>query len=208
VKRWLSRKFARFATNISVRSPRAWRFLRRLTRFEFNVLAPEWDSILMEDHLASYEHALAQLPAAPRRALDLGTGTGAGAFAIARRFPDSEVVGVDLAERMIERARAKVPEELSNRVRFEVADSARLPFDDSSFDLAAHANVIPFFDELARVLAVDGWALFAFSGGSETPIYVPFDRLRRELARRGFTDFAEFAVGRGTALLARKAHAS
>ena len=208
MKQWLSRKFARLATDISVRSPRAWRLLRRLMRFEFNVLAPEWDSILTEDHLAPYEHALAQLPAAPRRALDLGTGTGAGAFAIARRFPDSEVVGVDLAERMIERARAKVPDELSRRVRFEVADSARLPFDDGSFDLAAHANVIPFFDELARVIAVEGWALFAFSGGAQTPIYVASDRLRRELARRGFSDFAEFAVGRGTALLARKAHAS
>jgi ubiquinone/menaquinone biosynthesis C-methylase UbiE len=177
-------------------------------RFEFNALAPEWDSILMEDHLAPYEHALSQLPAAPRRALDLGTGTGAGAFAIARRFPDTEVVGVDLAERMIERARAKVPADLSDRIRFEVGDSARLPFDDGSFDLVAHANVIPFFDELQRVVAPDGWALFAFSGGAETPIYVPFDRLRHELARRGFSDFADFEIGRGTALLAHKTRSS
>jgi hypothetical protein len=50
--------------------------------------------------------------------------------------------------------------------------------------------------------------LFAFSGGSETPIYVPFDRLRGELGKRGFTDFADFSVGRGTALLAHKATTS
>jgi len=44
----------------------------------------------------------------------------------------------------------------------------------------------------------------AFSGGAETPIYVPPDRLRRELGRRGFADFADFSTDPGTALLARK----
>ena len=46
--------------------------------------------------------------------------------------------------------------------------------------------------------------MFAFSLGPGTPIYVPSERLRQELARRGFTEFAEFAAGKGTALLARK----
>ena len=46
--------------------------------------------------------------------------------------------------------------------------------------------------------------LYAFSSGAGTPIYVPIQRLREELAKRGFTDFAEFYVARGTALLARK----
>jgi ubiquinone/menaquinone biosynthesis C-methylase UbiE len=170
----------------------------------FGALAPQWDSILMEDHLVPYEHALEALPAPPRRALDIGTGTGAGALAIARRFPQTEVVGVDLAERMIEAARRKA----GDRVHFEVADASRLPFDGASFDLVAHANMIPFFDELERVLAPNGWALFAFSAGAETPIYVPFDRLRRELESRGFTDFADFDAGRGKALVARKARAT
>jgi hypothetical protein len=65
--------------------------------------------------------------------------------------------------------------------------------------------MIPFFDELARVVAPGGQLLFAFSGGAETPIYVPPERLRNELGRRGFTEFAEFEAGRGNALLARKA---
>jgi ubiquinone/menaquinone biosynthesis C-methylase UbiE len=171
----------------------------------FGALAPEWDTILTPEHLAPYERALEALPASPRRALDLGTGTGAGAFAIARRFPQAEVVGLDLAQQMVERARSKVPVELSERVRFDVGDASRLPYDDESFDLVAHANMFPFFDELDRVLKPNGWVLFAFSGGAQTPIYVPFDRLRGELERRGFTDFADFAAGNGTALLARKA---
>jgi SAM-dependent methyltransferase len=90
-------------------------------------------------------------------------------------------------------------------VRFEHADAAALPYADGSFELVAHANMIPFFDEVTRVLASGGQALFAFSLGNRTPIYVSEERLRSELSRRGFTEFAAFPAGEGTALLARKA---
>jgi ubiquinone/menaquinone biosynthesis C-methylase UbiE len=155
-------------------------------------------------HLAPYEAALAAVDPAPARALDLGTGTGQGAFAIARRFPGTAVVGVDLADAMLAEARRKTPPELAERVRFENGDASALAFPDASFDLVAHANMIPFFDELTRVLAPGGQAVFAFSVGAGTPIYVPPERLTEELARRGFTEFAEFDAGKGTSLLARK----
>ena len=153
--------------------------------------------------MAAFEAGLAAVPPS-RRVLDVGTGTGLGAFAIASRFPDADVVGVDLSEDMVAEARRKAPPELAVRVRFEQADAARLPFVDESFDLVALGNMIPFFDELARVLAPGGTLLVAFSSGPGTPIYVPFERLRAELERRGFAHFAEFAAGAGTALLARK----
>ena len=155
-------------------------------------------------HLAPYEAARAAVDPAPSSALDLGTGTGQGAFAIARRFPDAQVVGVDLADAMLAEARRKTPPELAERVRFENGDASALPFPNASFDLVAHANMIPFFDELARVLAPGGHAILAFSLGPGTPIYVPLERVEQELASRGFTEFAEFAAGKGTALLARK----
>ena len=110
----------------------------------------------------------------------------------------------DLSDRMIEEARRKVPPELGDRVRFEVADASRLSYPDGSFDLVTLMNMIPFFDELARVTAPGGAALFSFSGGSGTPEYAPAERLRAELGRRGFTEFADFAAGNGTALVARK----
>ena len=200
----LGRKFARVTTNVVVRRPRLWRIFRPLMRKQFDSIAVQWDSMRDPDHLRPYEVALDSIEAAPRRALDLGTGTGAGAFAIARRFPQAEVVGADVAEGMLREAERKTPEELRERVRFERADASALPYGDGAFELVAHANMIPFFDELTRVLAPDGHALFAFSAGAETPIYVPAERLRAELARRGFTDFAEFAAGNGTAFLARK----
>jgi ubiquinone/menaquinone biosynthesis C-methylase UbiE len=155
-------------------------------------------------HLAPYEAALAAVDPPPSKALDLGTGTGQGAFAIARRFPRTQVVGVDLAEAMLAEARRKTPAGLAERIRFESGDASALAFADGSFDVVAHANMIPFFDELERVLAPGGQALFAFSLGPGTPIYVSPERLKEELRRRGFADFAEFTAGKGTALLARK----
>jgi ubiquinone/menaquinone biosynthesis C-methylase UbiE len=200
----IGRRFARLATNAAVRSPLAWKIFRPFVRRQFDALAPVWDSMRMEDTFAPYDAALGGVEPNPARILDVGTGTGAGALRLAQRFPEAEVVGVDLADAMLEQARRNTPDDLRDRVTFERADASALPFGDGSFELAAHANMIPFFDEVARVVAPRGHALFAFSSGPQTPIYVPSQRLRDELARRGFTEFAEFNAGRGIALLARK----
>jgi ubiquinone/menaquinone biosynthesis C-methylase UbiE len=153
----------------------------------------------LPDTFASYEAALARIPGPVERALDVGTGTGAGARVLADRFPQAEVVGVDVAPAMLEEARRLAP-----GLSFVEGDAADLPFAGDSFDLVANANMIPFLDEVARVLRPGGWTLYAFSAGPETPIWVEPGVLRRELERRGFTDFADIAAGRGTALLARK----
>jgi ubiquinone/menaquinone biosynthesis C-methylase UbiE len=201
----IGRRFARLATDATVRSPVLWKLFRPFVRRQFDALAPVWDSMRLEDTFAPYEAALAALEQSPARVLDVGTGTGAGALTLAKRFPGSQIVGVDLSQAMLDQARRNTPEPLRERVRFQRADASALPFAEASFDLAAHANMIPFFDEVARVVAPGGHALFAFSSGAETPIYVPTARLKGELAPRGFTDFAEFQAGRGVALLARKA---
>jgi SAM-dependent methyltransferase len=200
----LGRKFARLTTNVVVRRPGLWRVFRSLTRRQFDAIAPRWETMRMPDSLAPFEAALAAVEPAPKRVLDLGTGTGAGARVVATRFPAAEVVGADLSERMLAEARRTLPSDLAERVRFEAADASALPYESGAFDLVTLSNMIPFFDELARVVAPGGRTLVAFSGGAGTPIYVPPERLRKELERRGFTDFAEFAAGRGTAFLARK----
>ena len=200
----LGRRFARLTTTLVMRNPRLWSLLRRPMRFQFDRLAPRWDAMRTGHAYVPYEAALERVDPPPKRALDLGTGTGGAAFAIARRFPDAEVVGADIAEQMIEQARRNTPDELRDRARFEVADASKLPYEDDSFDLVGLSNMIPFFDELERVVAPGGFLIIAFSGGAGTPIYVPSERLRSELERRGFTDFAELSTDPGTAMLARK----
>jgi ubiquinone/menaquinone biosynthesis C-methylase UbiE len=187
-----------------VARPRLWRAFRGPIRKQFDRLASCWDDLRSEEAFEPLERALEAIPAPPARVLDLGTGTGLAAFALARRFPDAEIVGVDVSPRMIEEAWGNTPPELSERVRFEQADAAQLPYADGSFQLVSLANMIPFFDELERVTAPGGWLVFSFSAGPETPIWVSSERLRSELGRRGFADFADFHAGSGTAFLARK----
>jgi ubiquinone/menaquinone biosynthesis C-methylase UbiE len=201
----LGRKFARFTTNQVVRRPWAWPAFRWLTRKQFDRIAPVWDEMRSGDAFAPLEAALDSIEPEPTRVLDLGTGTGRAAFLLARRYPEAEVLGVDLAPAMLAEARRLTPRELAGRVRFERADAEKMPYPDGAFDLVSLANMIPFFPELGRVTAPGGSVVFSFSGGAETPIYVPPEVLRRELAEHGFADFADFAAGNGTAFVARKA---
>ena len=200
----IGRKFARLVTNVVVGRPRLWRVFRSLMRKQFDTLAPVWDEMRSPDAFAPHIAALDAIDPPPRTVLDLGTGTGSAALAIASRFPNAQVVGADLSERMIEHARRRIPAGDEDRIRFELADASQLPYEDGAFDLVSLANMIPFFDELARVVATGGYVLTSFSGGPSTPIYVPPGRLRQEFSSRGFSDFADFEAGSGTALLARK----
>jgi ubiquinone/menaquinone biosynthesis C-methylase UbiE len=202
LKQRVGRSFARFATNVAVRFPRLWPLVRPLVRKQFDLLAPVWDSMRSPDAFAPLAAALGAVDGPVEVALDVGTGTGAAALEIAERFPAARVVGVDIAPEMVERAREKASGRAN--LSFEVGDASALRHDDASFDLVTAANMIPFFDELARVVRPGGTLVVAFSLGPQTPIYVRSERMRKELDARGFTQFAEIDAGRGTALVARK----
>ena len=89
-------------------------------------------------------------------------------------------------------------------MRFEVADATALPFEDGAFDLIVLLNMIPFFDELARVAATGGAVVIAFGAGPETPIYVPADTLTDRLEKAGFERVEHVEVSGGTASIARR----
>ena len=190
---------ARRITNAVVRFPFLWPLLRgRMTKL-FDDVAPRWDAMTSPERLGAFEAALEHVPDEPRSILDLGTGTGDGAIALAERWPAAEVVGVDVSREMLEEARRKAPQ-----LRFEEGDASGLEFPDAAFDLVAMNNVVPFADELARVVRPGGHALLAFSRGDETPIYVPPGILRDKLGRAGFEVTAEISAGPGTAMVARR----
>ena len=106
----------------------------------------------------------------PLRVLDLGTGPGVSAFALAEALPQgSLVVGVDLSEEMIRRAERHHRCQFSHLegVSFRVADATTLPFDAGSFDLiTGHSflylvpDPIAVLREARRALAPTGQLIF------------------------------------------------
>jgi ubiquinone/menaquinone biosynthesis C-methylase UbiE len=195
-------------SHLVARFPALWPLLRGPTRRFFDRVAPHWDERVEPDspeHLAALEAAADRIDRPPGRIIDLGTGTGAAALMLARRFPQAEVVGVDISEPMIAAARSKLATSgLGGRVAFEVADAAALPYGDGTFDLVAQISTPVFFDEIVRVLAPGGHVAIVSSLGPATPFHTPDPLLERGFRERGL-DVAETGqTGPGTFLLARR----
>jgi malonyl-CoA O-methyltransferase len=101
----------------------------------------------------------------PAAILDLGCGTGAGAAALAARWPGARVVAVDFSPEMLEAALHRAGNTRLERV---CAGAESLPFPDAAFDLVFSNLMLPWcedidtvFAEVARVLAPRG--LFTFT---------------------------------------------
>jgi demethylmenaquinone methyltransferase / 2-methoxy-6-polyprenyl-1,4-benzoquinol methylase len=85
------------------------------------------------------------------RALDVATGTGDLALALAERVgPEGAVVGCDFSEGMLARARDK---DAQGRVAWEWADALALPYPDAAFDTATVGFGARNFSDLGRGIA-------------------------------------------------------
>ena len=78
-------------------------------------------------------------PLAGRTVLDVGTGTGRGAIALARR--GAVVTGVDASAEMLDVARRRAADAAVG-VTFSREDAHRLPFDDRAFDAVICLRVL------------------------------------------------------------------
>jgi SAM-dependent methyltransferase len=84
------------------------------------------------------------------RILDVGTGTGALATALARVAPAGEIVGIDPSPGFVEYAGKTHG---AGRARFEVGDAQALRFGDASFDHAMSLLVLNFVPEHRKAIA-------------------------------------------------------
>ena len=91
--------------------------------------------------------------AKPGRILDVATGTGALAIAMARRIRDVQVLGVDLSEQMLAVARRKIEARgLDGRIVLDRGDAERLAVADASVDVATVAFGVRNFGDLGAGL--------------------------------------------------------
>jgi ubiquinone/menaquinone biosynthesis C-methylase UbiE len=103
------------------------------------------------------------------RILDAGCGFGWTDIILAQKFPDSEVVGIDLSEPLLRRANQDAKSaNLDNRVKFEKADVQQIPYIDYSFDVVLNLNMVHLvedpvrmLDEIERVLVPNGLLFIA-----------------------------------------------
>lgn len=100
----------------------------------------------------------------PHQILDMATGTGDLALEINKRYPSAQILGIDLADKMIEIGESKIKRKgLEKNIRFEVGDSENINRPSNVFDVATVAfgvrnyqNLGKGLTELNRVLKPSG----------------------------------------------------
>lgn len=87
---------------------------------------------------------------APRRIVDIATGTGDFAISLARAIPDSHVTGLDLSENMVQIGREKVAQAgLADRVNLTTGDCLASPLPPAEADAVTVAFGVRNFADLA-----------------------------------------------------------
>ena len=83
--------------------------------------------------------------------LDVGCGTGSLTFALAARSPSAKITGVDVAQTLLETARAANPD--PGRISFEQADAGALPHEDGQFDRTLANVALQHVNEIGTAVA-------------------------------------------------------
>jgi ubiquinone/menaquinone biosynthesis C-methylase UbiE len=94
-----------------------------------------------------------KLPAG-KQVLDVGCGTGASALPAATAVgPTGSVVGADLADQLLDRAREKARRQGLTNVEFRQADMEVLGYQDNTFDAVVSVFSVFFVPDMAKLVA-------------------------------------------------------
>lgn len=103
---------------------------------------------------AHHEHLRAAYGISPSdKVVDIGCGTGLTTREAARAAAPGRVLGVDVSERMLERARQVTAAERLDNVRYEPGDAQVHRFDSAGFDVAISRFGTMFFSDSAAAFA-------------------------------------------------------
>lgn len=99
--------------------------------------------------------------------LDAGCGFGGTDIFLSQYFPESEIIGIDLSETLLQHADMLLQKSnAENRVKFKRADVHKIPFENDTFNAVLSINMVHLVDdpvkmlnEIERVLLPGGFLL-------------------------------------------------
>ena len=161
----------------------------KLVEEMFDNIAPTYDTL---NHRLSWDidkgwrkKAIKRLlPYAPKKMLDIATGTGDFAILAAQMLHPEQLVGADISEGMMEIGRQKVKRMgLDKVISFEMQDYLHLGYEDETFDAVTAAfgirnfqNLDQGLSEMCRVLKKGGHLCIV---ELTTPVSFPMKQLFR-----------------------------
>lgn len=202
----------RFRTRLMMRSAlgNGWlfRWMKGNVRRRFNDRAAEWDRMVEEHEYKWFDPldaALDRLPAgwAPAQIADIGGGTGRAGYHLARRYPRAQVTVADLAPNMLAFGKNRKSTQSLPDVSFVAGDSAAIPLQSATADLACILNAPLVPTEMARILRPGGVVVLAFTYGHHTPMYLDEATARDALGRAGFQELEAGQAAEGSWILGR-----
>jgi len=111
-----------------------------------------------------WKQRLLQRVREPKRVLDLACGTGILTFAMAKRWPEARITGVELRDEYLREARARAEAEGVGNVDFVLSDAQKVEIDDR-FDHITSCYIPKYVDlevlvgKMAALLAPGGWLI-------------------------------------------------
>ncbi len=154
------------------------------------------DAAVCGEYLDAVPRRLAELlpertGLAPITVFDLGSGTGVGSVALARRFPTADIVALDASEELLRRTRQRADDAgVGDRVRTAVADlDSALPTDITHADVAWASSTLHHFADPDALLcsvfdALRPGGLLAIVEIAELPTFLPPNSPDAALERR------------------------
>lgn len=149
---------------------------KRAARQSFNKAAETYDDV------AALQREVAQrllgrmdiVRLNPKTIVDVGCGTGDTTLKLARNYKQSQVIGVDFAEYMLDQARSKLSwrdKMLRRQPQFICGDAETLPLADHSVDFVFSSLTVQWcndldnaFSEFRRILKPGGLLMFSSLG--------------------------------------------
>ncbi|NWG02411.1 MAG: methyltransferase domain-containing protein [Syntrophaceae bacterium] len=133
---------------------------------KYNWIAPIYDlfGILMESKARQRALEMAAIQNG-EKVLEVALGTGLNFVEILKRNPKGWVDGIDVSQRMVEKARKRISKTGQNNYTLHLCDCRHLPFEDETFDVLMNQylldilpveDFIPILLEFKRVLKEGG----------------------------------------------------